>query len=305
MISAQMILVATDLSAPARHAVERAFHLAASAESRLYILHVMELDAVDSLREMLGVDVSAIRKSLHDDARMRLDQLAGDASICRGVVARSSVATGNPLATIAAEADELDADLVVIGARGESFLRHDLVGATASRLLRKTSRRPVLVVKQAPHEAYRNVLVSVDFSPVSLQAIRYARHWAPNVNLVLLHAFELPYEGKLAFAGVDEQEIRQYIATSSDARRKLLHDLADAAGLKPTDYSGMVIHGDPSQQIAVMEQEIDADLIVVGKHGSHIIEELLIGSVTKHVLAESQCDVMVICDPRDPPELSL
>ena len=67
----------------------------------------------------------------------------------------------------------------------------------------------------------------------------------------------------------------------------------------------MVIHGDPSQQIAVMEQEIDADLIVVGKHGSHIIEELLIGSVTKHVLAESQCDVMVICDPRDPPELSL
>ena len=33
MTSAQTILVATDLSAPARHAVERAFHLAASTES--------------------------------------------------------------------------------------------------------------------------------------------------------------------------------------------------------------------------------------------------------------------------------
>ena len=66
-----------------------------------------------------------------------------------------------------------------------------------------------------------------------------------------------------------------------------------------------IARGDPAQQIIAMEQEVDADLIVVGKHGSHIIEELLIGSVTKHVLAESQCDVMVICDPRDPPELSL
>lgn len=38
------ILAATDLSAPARHAVERAFHLSASANSELYILHAIELD---------------------------------------------------------------------------------------------------------------------------------------------------------------------------------------------------------------------------------------------------------------------
>jgi nucleotide-binding universal stress UspA family protein len=59
-----------------------------------------------------------------------------------------------------------------------------------------------------------------------------------------------------------------------------------------------VIHGDPSQRIIAMEQEYDADLIVVGKHGTHFAEELLLGSVTKHVLAESQCDVMVVADPR-------
>jgi nucleotide-binding universal stress UspA family protein len=58
------------------------------------------------------------------------------------------------------------------------------------------------------------------------------------------------------------------------------------------------MHGDPAQQINAMEQEADADLIVVGKHGSHIAEELLLGSFTKHVLGESQCDVLVICDPR-------
>lgn len=34
-------------------------------------------------------------------------------------------------------------------------------------------------------------------------------------------------------------------------------------------------------------------LIVVGKQGASALEELLVGSVTKHVLNESQCDVLV------------
>jgi len=302
MTSTQTILVATDLSAPARHAVERAFYLAASTASELQILHALELDVLDSLREMLGGDLSRLKETLAEDARERLGQLANDPAIHRGVAARTSVAVGNPLATIAAEVAALDASLVVLGARGESFLRHALLGSTAARLLRKTAQRPVLVVKQPPHEAYRSVLVAVDFSPVSLQAIHMARQLAPDADLVVLHAFELPYEGKLSFAGVDEQVIRQYVANEGEVRRKQLHELAAAAGLTPGDYSGRIIHGDPSQQIVALEQEYDCDLIVVGKHGAHIAEELLLGSLTKHVLAESQCDVLVVNDPRPAPE---
>jgi len=304
MTSSKTILVATDLSAPARHAVERAFHLAASTESELSILHVMELDTLDGLREMLGDNVTEVKAALYSDARAHLEQLTRDAAINRGVVAGTRLAEGNPLATIAAEADTQAADLVVLGARGESFLRHALLGSTAARLLRKSLRRPVLVVKQTPHEAYRSIVVTVDFSPVSIQVIRLARYWAPNADLVLLHAFELPYEGKLTFAGVDEQVIRRYVTNEREVRRKRLHDLAAVAGLAPTDYLGRVVHGDSAQQIIAMEQEVDADLIVVGKHGAHIAEDLLLGSVTKHVLAESQCDVLVICDPREAPDHS-
>jgi len=301
MTSAQTILVATDLSAPARHAVERAFHLAASTESDLCILHVMELDTLDELREMLGDDVFDVKAALNSDAHQCLEQLTRDVAINRGLSAETCVAEGNPLATIAAKADAQGTHLVVLGARGESFLRHSLLGSTAMRLLRKSVRRPVLVVKQAPHEAYRSVVVTVDFSPVSIEAIRLARYWAPKADLVLLHAYELPYEGKLAFAGVDEQVIRRYVTSEGEIRRKRLHELAAAAGLTAVEYSARIIHGDPAQQIIAMEQEYDADLIVVGKHGSHIAEELLLGSVTKHVLAESQCDVLVICDPREAP----
>ncbi|MDD5612916.1 MAG: universal stress protein [Gallionella sp.] len=304
MTNSKTILVATDLSAPARHAVERAFHLAASTESELSILHVIELDTLDGLREMLGDNVTEVKAALYSDARAHLEQLTRDAAINRGVLAETRLAEGNPLATIAAEADTQAADLVVLGARGESFLRHALLGSTAARLLRKSIWRPVLVVKQTSHEAYRRIVVTVDFSPVSIQVIRLARCWAPNADLVLLHAFELPYEGKLTFAGVDEQVIRRYVTNEGEVRRKRLHELAAVAGLVPKDYSGRVVHGDSAQQIIAMEQEVDADLIVVGKHGAHIAEELLLGSVTKHVLAESQCDVLVICDPREAPDHS-
>jgi nucleotide-binding universal stress UspA family protein len=74
--------------------------------------------------------------------------------------------------------------------------------------------------------------------------------------------------------------------------------LAAEAGLTPADYSARVIHGDPWQQIIAIEQEYDVDLIVVGKHGTDFTEELLLGSVTKLVLAESQGDVLVVADAR-------
>lgn len=297
------ILVATDLSAPARHAVARAFRLAASSLSQLHLLYAMEVESFETtLRELLGGDASQLRDKLLDDARQQLVRLVGEPAQHFGVAAQARVVSGTPLETIASEVDALDASLVVVGARGESFLRHALLGSTATRLLRKTAHRPVLVVKQPPHEDYRSVLIAVDFSPASLASIRLARRFAPQAEITLLHAIELPYEGKLVFAGVDEQMIRNYVSSSSEACRKRLHQLAERAGLSSTEYSVRLVRGDPAQQIIAMEQEVDADLILVGKHGTHVVEELLLGSVTKHVLSESQCDVLVVSDLRPAPD---
>lgn len=53
------------------------------------------------------------------------------------------------------------------------------------------------------------------------------------------------------------------------------------------------MHGDPTLRIIEQEQEWACDLIVMGKHGESLVEEILLGSVTEHVLAESQGDVLV------------
>ncbi len=288
--------MATDLSAPARHAVERAFDLADRMQGELFILHVTHLSKLDSVFEALGEDLSQAKAALNRDAYDSIQLLTRDTSINRGVVAHSCVTEGNPLQTIATFADDLEVDLMVLGARGESFLRHHLVGSTATRLLRTSSHQPALIVKQAVHQRYCSVLVAVDFSSASLAAIMAAKCLAPEAEIVLFHAFELPYEGKLKFAGVQDEVLRDLITNGQAAQRQKMHELAAKAGLNPKEYSVRVMHGNPAQQIIAAEQEVDADLIVVGKHGSQIVEELLIGSVTKHVLAESQCDVLVIPD---------
>jgi nucleotide-binding universal stress UspA family protein len=290
------ILAATDLSAPARHAVERAFLIAAQTHCELHIVHAMELEMLDSLRELLGANLSQTKALIEADARARLEQLASNPDLQHGIAPHLRVVSGNPLEVVPGEADALDAALVVFGARGESYLRHAMLGSTAARVIRKTRRHSVLVVKQSPHEAYRHVLVAMDFSPASLRAIRAAKRWAPAATLVLLHAFELPYEGLLWRAGVEQQQMALYIKTDLERRRAQLDGLAAEAGLKLGDYIAEIRHGFASQQIIALEQEYDADLIVVGKHGKNFTEELLLGSVTKHVLGESQCDVLVVAD---------
>ncbi|MNF17923.1 putative universal stress protein [compost metagenome] len=67
--------------------------------------------------------------------------------------------------------------------------------------------------------------------------------------------------------------------------------MREAAGV--ADARQLVVHGDAAWRIVEQELELDCDLIVVGKQGESALEELLVGSVTKHVLNESQCDVLV------------
>jgi nucleotide-binding universal stress UspA family protein len=151
-----------------------------------------------------------------------------------------------------------------------------------------------LVVKQPPHEAYKRILIPIDFSTASAAAVKFCRRLAPDAEIILLHAFEVPFEGKIAYAGVDEDIVKQYRIATRDRALTNIRAVADSAGLDIGDYTPLIVHGDPSQTVIDQEQEFDADLIIMGKHGKNFTEELLLGSVTKHVLAESQCDVLVV-----------
>lgn len=286
------VLAATDLSAPAGLAAERAALVSKETQSLLKLLHVANLSYLERLRQLVADTPSDLPQQVMATAQARLQALSKDLASRYGIKPDIQVATGSPLAELVKEIGEGTTDLVVCGARGESVIRHVLVGSTAQRLLSR-ARCPVLVVKQAPLARYRSVLIPVDFSASSCESIRHARAVAPHAHLTLLHVFEVPFEGHMRYASVDDDVIQHYRENARWEAKRKIDELVDQAGLPPYTCGTVVVHGDPTLRITEQEKVQAADLIVMGKHGESALEELLLGSVTKYVLAESQCDILV------------
>jgi nucleotide-binding universal stress UspA family protein len=291
MIPMTRLLAATDLSSPARQAADRGARLARESGGRLRLVHALDDGMMGQLQQLLEPG-SALDGTLIEQARGELATLARELTATHGVPVDSSLVQGVVQDEIAREAAALPADLVVLGSRGAGFLRRFVLGSTAERLLRK-SQQPMLVVKQRAHEAYRRVLVAVDFSPWSAPLIGLARRVAPGAQIVLLTAYEVPFESKLHFASVAGSTIQTYHARVRQLAVQQLHALAAGAGLASSDWTPCIRRADASLAIVEQEQEQACDLIVIGKHGRSRVEDLLLGSVTSHVLAESAGDVLV------------
>ncbi len=292
MTSLKNIIAATDLSASSKHACERAAHLGTTRGGTLTLMHTLGATALDDLRRWIGEDPQA-QEAVRSDSSARLHALAAELQQRYGLHVAEHLATGHPVYEATRLADDLDADLLVAGTRGAGFFRGVVVGSTAERIA-KRSGRPVLMVRQSVHEAYRRVLVPVDFSPWSLDAIVLAGRVAPGASVVLMHAVEVPFEGKLRIAGVSEAVVSAYRKAAQQEARQKLHALVTQSGLQP---AGLILStpegADPWMLIAQEEQERDCDLIVIGRQGRHALDELLLGSTARMVLSECSVDVLL------------
>jgi nucleotide-binding universal stress UspA family protein len=138
------------------------------------------------------------------------------------------------------------------------------------------------------------VLVPVDFSPWSAASIELAVRIAPDAVIVLMHAVEAPFEGKLRLAGVSESVVRRYREEAKREAQHRLRELAAQVGLHAERSQLVTPDGaDPWMLVVQQEQEFDCDLVVIGKHGRNVIEELLLGSTTRMVISECSADVLV------------
>ncbi|MEO8626493.1 MAG: universal stress protein [Betaproteobacteria bacterium] len=282
------ILVATDFSDSARHAAYRGAVLAAESGAQLELLHVMSRPSLDALRGMFLAHLAA-EAALIDDVRSMLSELGANISSDTGVAANARVSIGNVLDDILAASEQ--ADMTVLGARGLNPLRDSIIGTTAERLLRKI-RRPVLVVKRESHGTYNNVLVPVDLSEYSASALNLALTVAPTAQITLVHAFDLPFEGKLRMAGVSHSEIERNRAHAQQQALSQIRSLTENVHGNMRRFADVVDQADPRRLIVAREKTLRAELIVLAKHGS-MVEDFFVGSVTRHVLSYSQCDVLV------------
>jgi nucleotide-binding universal stress UspA family protein len=285
------ILAATDLSQHASAAVARAGALASAHDWPLHLAHVIHPGLLESLQVLLGLAPEELGEQHEASVLQAMAALLPATNQSADPLSQCSILHGKPAETLAQQARQLAARLLVVGAHGQGFFNALRLGRTATRLIR-CSPCPVLVVKQAVAGNYRRVLVATDFFPPSVAALRLARELLPDATIVLLHAVETPFEGKMQHAGVASELIDRY---RNDAEREgltKLHELVAREGL-PADTEQLTRHGDIARLIVEEAQARDCDLIVVGKHGLGPIEDFLLGSTTLNVLRETDRDVLV------------
>lgn len=137
------ILVPVDGSDLSQRALEHAYGLASAVDATVHVLTVVEPPA-----NRLAFDVDEVA-----DVNQAIAELAdtiGASGRDADVPIRTDVRRGRPVyETITAFADEIDADLIVLGRRGTSTLSDRLLGSTADRVVR-VADVPVMLVPHAP-----------------------------------------------------------------------------------------------------------------------------------------------------------
>jgi universal stress protein A len=139
------VLVAVDLSFAAEPTLAAARDLARASDARVRVLHVIEPVAAAPIMAP-GIDLETIAQRDIEEFRHRV------AAIPEIDVQDQVVRRGPPAQTIATEATDWDADVVVMGSHGRGWVERLLVGSVTEHVLALLPAS-VLVVPVHAHAA--------------------------------------------------------------------------------------------------------------------------------------------------------
>jgi nucleotide-binding universal stress UspA family protein len=137
-----------------------------------------------------------------------------------------------------------------------------------------------------------HVIVGVDGSPESVDALRWASRYATatGATITAVHAWHYPAAGPVP-AGRPPQPITDQVrATMQETLDKALTDVFGTS--TPDNADTKVAYGHPAM-VLVNESE-GADLLVVGNRGHGAFHGMLLGSVSIHCVTNATCPVVVV-----------
>ena len=139
-----------------------------------------------------------------------------------------------------------------------------------------------------------NILVPIDFSPVSPAVVRYATQLAKafGTKLWLLHV-AAPDPDFVGFK-VGPSYVRAQLADELRREHAELQAMAAEVVKQGITAEGLMVQGPTTETVLEVAQRVNAELIVMGSHGKGAMLRALLGSVSEQVLRESQVPVMIV-----------
>ena len=271
------LLIATDGSVYADVATEYGAWLAARLRARITVLYVIDARRlaghfIRNISEILeSFPSEGIADRVRDYYRKQgQEALKRAGSICERyrVTCQTDLQTGN-VVKIVADAS-VDADLLVIGARGEDEeFETGFLGSVAEKLVRKVNR-PVLLTGLQFRE-FRRALLAYDGSAAAREAMKMLAR--------LTAALEMDVD---AVQMVEEGE-------STTA----LKDVVSYFKNYPVRLSTHYLTGDSHAVIIEHAKETGCDLMVMGAYDNRLADSLALGTTTDHLVRNSPVPVLV------------
>ncbi|HET9623239.1 MAG TPA: universal stress protein [Kofleriaceae bacterium] len=281
------ILCPIDFSPGSRSAMAQAARLAREHGAELVLLHAWFLPVLSG--EYMFP--AAIGQELATAARRDLDAAVDEArGLGVATVTSRLINDAAPQAILAAAEADPGIDVIVIGTHGQSGLGRFVLGSVAEAVVRHAPRPVITIRHHLELRPFKNVLVPIDFSPRSREAMNLAAEVAQagGGGITLIHVVELP----VAWGELRPFDVDRELSHRAVAELKTWAD--ELAGKTAVAVSTRVCVGNPGHQLLdVLGSELAFDLVVIGSHGRTGLARLALGSVAEKIIRHAPCAVLV------------
>ena len=222
---------------------------------------------------------------------------------------------GYPSEKILEIAEQVKADMILMGARGLRATFGILLGGVAQQVVEYASC-PVLV-SRAPYNGLSHVLLAIDSSAYSQQATSYLRklNLPPSARLTVMHVLPpLPAEILSATASEIWPIIADQIPLSSSSSmrsvedagwlveeenqgRDLLASALDYLKSAGREAEPLLLRGDAATEIINFAKDNKIELIIAGSRGLSQLRGLFIGSVSRKLVHYADSSVLIVKSP--------
>lgn len=243
-------------------------------------------------------DVAEIRTSTGrvvdetvDELRRELGDDEADIEVA-GVVLE-----GSPAAALLDASEH--ASLLVLGSRGHGGFSRLVLGSTSTQCATHAIRPTVIVPTDAPVGEVGRIVVAVDGSEHSMEALRWAQRFATpecTIDCVTVRNIAPGIGGIDHFAGpVNRDSLRRWFDRIVDRADR--EEVARRDGAATPPLVRHLLDGDPRTELALKAE--DGDLLVVGARGHGAVGAAILGSVSTWLLHHVQRPIVVVPGPSD------
>ena len=140
----------------------------------------------------------------------------------------------------------------------------------------------------------RRIIVPIDFQRHTEDITEFAINMAKKMDAIQTFVHVVEYFAKVAsYSDLYPVSFIEVDTELFDHAQKKMTALLEQYKASCPGCAGVVLRGGAAETIVAFGKEQQADLIIMGTHGAHGIEKILLGSVAERVLKNASCPILI------------